>query len=368
MRKWILIFVILAGIAAFLWHGRYGSTPAFRDNSGKIVQGSVAVMERVMLGGIEQSIVIRGRNKNAPILIWLHGGPGTDEIGMWRRYNAALEDHFLVVYWTQRGTGRSYHSDIPTASMTLPQFVADLDQLVGILQTRFDQQKLVLAGHSWGTNIGVVYAQAHPENVAALVSIGQIANSAEGERRSYAYTLAEAKRRRESKAIAELIKIGPPPHSIESLMIQRGYLSDFGGNFRKPASMMQLMWTSYKASEVTWYDGAKLTPGGDFSMETIWPQVAKFDWMGSATRFNVPVFIAAGRYDRNTDADLARAYFDKIEAPFKQFKSFEQSAHSPMFEEPDAFNRFMIADVLPVALQSRGTLAMHNSNAIKLAR
>ena len=78
--------------------------------------------------------------------------------------------------------------------------------------------------------------------------------------------------------------------------------------------------------------------------------------MGKATRFAVPVFIVAGRYDRNADSDLAHEYFEKIEAPVKQFRWFEKSAHSPPFEEPDAFNAFMINEVLPVA--SRPVAAM----------
>jgi pimeloyl-ACP methyl ester carboxylesterase len=349
MRKRLLIIAILLGLSAYLYQGRYGSTPSFRDASGKVAQGSVAVMERIKLGGVEQSVTIRGRNAKAPILIWLHGGPGMDATGMWRYHNAAIEDHFLVVYWTQRGTGRSYSSDIPAKSMTIAQFVDDLDQLIAVLKRRFGQEKVVLAGHSWGTSIGVAYTQAHPQNVAAYVGIGQIANAAEGERRSYAFTLAEAKRRGDAKALAELSKIGPPPYPMESLRIQRGWLEKFGGAWHKPTSLFQLMLTSYKASEMTWYDGVKFQAGGDFSSDALTAEIDKVDWMGKATRFAVPVFIIAGRYDRNTDADLARDYFDKIEAPAKQFKWFEQSAHSPPFEEPQAFNDFMINEVLPVA-------------------
>ncbi len=350
MRKRTLIIFALCALAAFLYHGRYGSTPVFRDASGSAVQGSVAEMDRLILGGVEQSVVIRGRDAKAPILIWLHGGPGNDETGLWRFHNAALEDHYVVVYWTQRGTGRSYHSDIPKKSMKLAQFVADLDQLVGILKKRFGQRKVVLAGHSWGTNIGVAYAQAHPENVAALVGVGQIANSAEGERRSYAYTLDQAKRRGNAEALAELTKLGPPPYPLESIIVQRGWLEKFGGGtMRKPTSFFDLLLTSYRASEVTWLDGVKFKAGADFSSQPLSPQILTYDWMHTATRFAVPVFIAAGRYDYNADSRLAHEYFDVIEAPVKGFKWFEQSAHSPMFEEPQAFNAFMIEEVLPVA-------------------
>jgi proline iminopeptidase len=349
MRKRLFVIVILVGLTAYLYQGRYGSTPAFRDRSGKFVQASVATMERVELGGVEQSITIRGRNAKAPILIWLHGGPGMDATGMWRYHNATLEDHFVVVYWTQRGTGRSYSSNIPPKSMNLGQFVSDLDQLVDLLKRRFGANKVVLAGHSWGTSIGVAYSQAHPEKVSAYVGIGQIASGAEGERRTYAFTLAEAKKQSDGKALAELKRIGPPPYPVESLLIQRGWLDKFGGAWRKPTSFFDLMATSYQASEMTWYDGIKFNAGNDFSLKALGPEMGRIDWMGKATRFAMPVFIVAGRYDRNTDADLAHEYFDKIEAPVKQFKWFEQSAHSPPFEEPQAFNDFMIKDVLPVA-------------------
>jgi proline iminopeptidase len=352
MRKRILVLALVLGLGAYLYQGRYGSTPAFRDSSGSVVPDSVATMERMTLGGIEQSVTIRGRNIKAPILILLNGGPGMDAIGMWRNHNAALEDHFVVVHWTQRGSGRSYSSDIPIKSMTISQFVADLEQLIGVLKRRFRQEKVVLAGHSWGTSIGVAYAQAHPEDLSAYVGIGQIANGAEGERRTYAFTLAEAKRRGNAEALADLKKIGPPPYPIDSLLIQRGWLEKFGGAWHEPRSLLQLMLTSYKASEMTWYDGVKFNAGIDFSLNVLGPEIDKVDWMDKATRFAVPIFIVSGRYDRNTDANLAHEYFDKIEAPAKQFKWFEKSAHSPPFEEPQAFNDFMIKEVLPVASRS----------------
>lgn len=354
MRK-TLLFLLLAVciLGGLLYARRYGTTPPFDDPSGTVTAGSIATIERINLGGVEQSVLIRGRSTKAPILIWLHGGPGNDETGLLRYHNAVLEDHFLVVYWTQRGTGRSYHSDIPASSMTLAQFVADLDQLVGVLKSRFGQKKVVLAAHSWGTNIGVAYAQAHPENVAAYLGIGQIANSAEGERRAYAFTLAEAKRRGDSEALAELTRIGPPPYPFSTILEQRVWLNKFGGAWHKPTSLVDLMRTSFKASEATWYDLALFDLGQNFSGNALADQVARFDWMHQATVFRMPVFIVAGRFDHNTDAELAHAYFTAIKAPEKRFKWFEQPAHSPLFEEPQAFNAFMIDDVLPVVLHGR---------------
>ena len=164
--------MLLSVLTAYLYIGRNGSTPPFRTAAGLVDPASIAEMRRVRLGGVDQSIVIRGRDANAPILIWLHGGPGLDATGMWRHFNGALEEHFVVVYWTQRGTGRSYATNISPASMRISQFVSDLDELITYLTLRFHQRKVVLVGHSWGSTIGVAYTQAHPQKVAAYVGTG----------------------------------------------------------------------------------------------------------------------------------------------------------------------------------------------------
>ena len=355
MRRIEIIFTIALGaVSAWLYVGRYGSTPPFRDASGSVVEGSVAEMQRLRLGGIEQSITIRGRNTNAPILIWLHGGPGTDETGLLRKYNSELENHFLVVYWTQRGTGRSYTSDTPASSMTIAQFVSDLDELITDLQRRFGKQRVVLAGHSWGTSFGVAYAQAHPQKLAAFVGVSQVVNATAGEKLSYRFTLDEAKRRRNAEALRDLVALGEPPYSVDSIMVQRKWLEEFGGgSFHKPTSMLNLMWQSFGASEMTLLDGVYFKSGVDFSLHALAKANARVDWWSSARRFEMPVFIASGRFDHNTDAGLQKAWFDKIDAPAKMHRWFEHSAHSPLFEEPDQFNQFMIEEVLPVAQKRR---------------
>lgn len=344
-----LTAAVLIFAAGFLYLNRWGRTPPFRDNAGQPIAGSVAEMQRVSLGGVEQSITIRGHDSSAPILIWLHGGPGMDATGMWRRNNAALEDEFVVVYWTQRGTGRSYSNDIEPSSMTLDQFVSDLDELVDMLTTRFGAQRIVLAGHSWGTSIGVAYTQAHSEKVSAYVGVSQVVDGVEGERRTYAFALDEARRRANAKAVAELEGIGPPPYGMEALLRQRKWLGEFGGAWHEPRSMPQLMWESFGASEMTLLDGYHFWRGSEFSLYALERDMNAVNWMRDAQAFDVPVFFAAGRHDRNTDADLQYEYFEQITAPEKHFEWFENSAHSPPFEEPEAFNNFVIKEVLPVA-------------------
>jgi pimeloyl-ACP methyl ester carboxylesterase len=141
-------------------------------------------METMNIGGISQNIWFRGLDKRNPALVILSGGPGVSEAALFRHYNSALEQYFLVVYWEQRGAGRSYHSDIPAESMTIAQFLRDLDEVVELVKRRFDKDKVVLLGHSWGTVLGTIYAYQHPEKVSAYVSIAQITDRRAQDQRS----------------------------------------------------------------------------------------------------------------------------------------------------------------------------------------
>ena len=200
--------VVFLGLTLLLAFTAGVHTEPFRDANGKVISNSVAVMEKFEIGGVKQMLWFRGVDTSKPALILLHGGPGASESALFRHYNSELEKYFLVVYWDQRGAGRSFYADIPPDSMNISQFVSDLDEVVTIVKKRFNKKQVVLLGHSWGTVIGALYAYEHPENVAAYVGVGQIANMPVGETKSYEFTLSEAKMRQNQTAITAQGRIG----------------------------------------------------------------------------------------------------------------------------------------------------------------
>ena len=109
---------------------------------------SVAEIGYCRVGGVDQWVMIRGENLANPPLIHLHGGPGFSETRLFRHFNSDLEKRFTVVYWDQRGTGKSFGRTVPRSSMTVEQFIGDLDDLVDIVCTRVGQEQVVLHGHS----------------------------------------------------------------------------------------------------------------------------------------------------------------------------------------------------------------------------
>jgi proline iminopeptidase len=124
-------------------------TLPFKDANGHLIPGSVATMQFANIGGTSQSVWFRGTSRSSPALVLLHGGPGTSESALFRHYNSMLEHHFLVVYWEQRGTGRSFNSAISAQTMNIAQFVRDLDEVVELVRRRFGKDKVILLPHSW---------------------------------------------------------------------------------------------------------------------------------------------------------------------------------------------------------------------------
>ncbi len=85
------------------------------------------------------------------------------------------------------------------------------------------------------------------------------------------------------------------------------------------------------------------------SMKLLWPELMTVDLVRSAARFEIPVLFMLGRHDQECPAEVARRYFDVLQAPSKELVWFERSGHLPNAEERDAFNRALVDKVLPLA-------------------
>ncbi|WP_350308353.1 alpha/beta fold hydrolase [Bacillus subtilis] len=111
---------------------------------------SIAIMKELSIGNTKQMLMINGVDVKNPLLLFLHGGPGTPQIGYVRHYQKELEQYFTVVHWDQRGSGLSYSKRISHHSMTIDHFIKDTIQVTQWLLAHFSKSKLYLAGHSWG--------------------------------------------------------------------------------------------------------------------------------------------------------------------------------------------------------------------------
>lgn len=328
-----------------------GKTPLFRGPDGEILANGVAEISYLRLGGFDQWVMIRGEDIANPILILLHGGPGFPEMRLFRTFNAALEQYYTVVYWMQRGTSKSFDRRMPASSLTIEQFIADLDELVDMMRKRFGKDKVALYGHSWGSVLGVLYAARYPEKVAAYVGTGQIGEWAAFETASYTFVLAEAERRRHRKAIRELRAIGPPPHAFWDMVVERKWLTRFFGIIRG-MSLWRFSRITLGGPEASIVDLPDILLSQLVTPKVMWQELIGVNLIKTAPALQMPIFFFLGRHDRVVVPETSVAYFDVLQAPSKTLMWFEESGHEPPTEEPEKFNSLMVEMVLPVALAS----------------
>lgn len=163
----------------------------------------------ISLNEYDQWISVSG-DSNKPLLLVLHGGPGTPCMSLFRKWNKPLLDDFLVVTWDQRGTGRSFDKMLDKATLSVSQLVKDTHQLTNYLKDTYKKEKIYLMGHSFGATLGLKVVHESPEDYYAYFGVSQFVNARKNEASCYKWLLEEATKRKDKGAIKVLKKIGAP--------------------------------------------------------------------------------------------------------------------------------------------------------------
>ncbi len=338
--------VIAAGVALALVPGR---TPRI---SRRRFPNGLATLERVEINGSRQWVLIRTEDVGNPVVLFVHGGPGTSELGLNRQNTRAIEKDFTVVNWDQRGAGKSFAAGTDRARMTRAQMVNDVIAIATHLAQRFHKQKILLVGHSWGSVIGVLAAAKRPELFHAYIGIGQMSRMAESEKLSYEWTLEQATKAGDSRTVAKLKEIGPPPYTGDwraKFMTERRLLGKFGGEYWGSRSgAFGIVLRTLLSREYTMADRVNFFRGIFASLDALFPELYATDLFAEAPELKLPVWFCLGRHDYEVPNPLSAKYFEALRAPRKELVWFENSAHLPNTEEREKFNAFMTATVLPV--------------------
>ncbi len=314
--------------------------------------GGIDLLGNVMLGGEEQWVLIRGKKQTNPVLLYLHGGPGSVGIPRARDFGGRLEDDFVVVYWDQRGSGKSYRSGVPVNSMNLDQFISDTRELVEVLKQRFNVPKIYLVGNSWGAALGALTVERYPELFYAYVGTGQLVHTDKAEQISYEFTLKEAEAAQNREGNKELTAMGPPPWDYDTMNKQRKWLRRFGGTIyddKESANsfLSEFMGKMLLSPEYSLMEIVENSMDPNFAVRNLWDDIADIDLFEQVPRIEVPVYFIAGRHDYNTPSELVEEYYEQLDAPAgKHLIWFENAAHMPEFEDPEQYYTVMVDSVL----------------------
>jgi pimeloyl-ACP methyl ester carboxylesterase len=305
----------------------------------------------VMIGGIEQWVTIRGYDRNNPVLLFVHGGPG-DVTNPWTfTIFAAWEKQFTVVQWDERGAGRTLRKSGPSIAptITVARMAQDGIELSEYLRKHLGRDKIVIVCHSFGSILGLAMARSRPDLFYAYVGTGQVADSTRNYVAAYDALLKEAQAIANQEAIDDLTRVGPPPYkSGEGYGVQRKWANRFEGADQFIYSTLGL------ALVAPGYTVRDINDSGDgqvLSADQLVPQTRSMGPKELGLQFSIPMFIFQGSEDFTTPTALARQYEESIKAPQKAFVTINGGGHFAVFMHSDQFLNELVTRVRPLAVR-----------------
>jgi pimeloyl-ACP methyl ester carboxylesterase len=302
----------------------------------------------VRVGGIDQWVTIRGQNRDNPVLLFLHGGPGFAFLSLNPRAFLKWEKEFTIVQWDQRGAGKTYGKSGPLGpAVTIDEMALDGVELAEFVRERLQQQKVILVGLSWGTIVGIHMAKIRPDLFTAYVGTGQVAKYLPGRLVAYTQLVAEARARADRKALGELEGIGPPPYESSA---KAGVHAKWATAY-EPG--MPSMWNNISTvlfdSAITVRDVSNLIKGMGDSEDHFRAQLDSVDLPALGSDFAIPMFVFQGARDNVNPVQSLTGYFDSIKAPQKRLVVIPGAGHNVMLTKSDDFLRLLVELVRPLA-------------------
>jgi pimeloyl-ACP methyl ester carboxylesterase len=264
--------------------------------------------------------------------------PGTSEMFINHYCLNKLYDSFTIVHWDQRGTALSFNDSILESEVSFDKILDDANQLTETLKARYNQSKIFIIGHSFGSILGLHLAEKYPENYYAYIGVGQVIDFEKSYEITLNWLIDKLNHENDTLEVSKL---------VNNKKVSRKLLKRFNGIYVGDITMIDVIKKSdyyYEGYLDTYYNSMK------FVRQCIYknPSANEKKILTEINNILVPVYFFEGRYDRITACapELVVEYLKILKAPTKEIVWFENSAHHPNIDEPDKFQKVLIEKVL----------------------
>jgi len=291
-----------------------------------------------------------------PVVLIVHGGPCVPDKA-WvipKHVNSTPESitsHCTLVCWDQRHSGDTAAIDLlrGVSTVTVQTYIDDCYELCKYLCSTFNKRAVYVVGRSWGTVIGTLLTQQHPEVVAAYIGTGQMVATGDNERICYDYSLQKCIEHNDTRGVEDLKRIGRPNEfgffagGVKSTLVQRRYLNKYnGGNYKNPESFLDLAINVFQSPEYSLYGVLWSYIATLPVLNSLWPQLGEMDFRRTVRNLESPTYMIVGAYDFNTPTELVREWMKILHAPRMEAFYLDECAHSPLKEKPKEWRDHMI--------------------------
>jgi pimeloyl-ACP methyl ester carboxylesterase len=290
----------------------------------------------VRAGGIEQWLQIRGDDRDNPVLLVLHGGPGSP-YALFTPLIRSWEKHYTVVQWDRRGVGRT-RARSGKATGSFAQMTDDAVEVVEFLRAHLGKDRVILLAGSMGTMLGVPLAQRRPDLFSALICTDMYVDMHRNEATGYRMTLDRLRAAGNARAVRALERIGDDPARWDLRAWQTKMNWTMKTDPVCPDAVSKLLFPLARRSRI--YRGRDrwhLLAGFLANQKHLFGEYMAYDARTLGTRFEVPFVLLQGGSDVLTITELAAEYFATVEAPRKHLALIDGAGHFAAFTHPDQF-------------------------------
>jgi pimeloyl-ACP methyl ester carboxylesterase len=305
----------------------------------------------VRIGGIEQWVGIRGEDRLNPVLLVIHGGPGSS-YSIFTPLLRGWEKHFTLVQWDQRGCGKTFARTGPhaTGKLSMEQFVRDGIELAEYVRRRLEKDRLFLLASSFGSTFGLEMARRRPDLFYAYIGTDQNVGMVRGREQVHGELLERLRGAGLTKGVRAIERIGMDPTRWTdedfTTVAQWTMKSDPRGYRRTMKLLKDAVWF---APGWMLRDIRAFVAGMKFTLKQILPEFSRYDAWQQGTQFEIPMFVFQGENDVLTSTKLARSYYDDMVAPLKAMRLIADAGHFAAFLQPERFLDQLLTLVRPLA-------------------
>ncbi|MEY9978706.1 alpha/beta fold hydrolase [Lysinibacillus sp. RC79] len=349
-RKWfspmikicLFAFFILILLIFMLLGYRFIVQQQIKQKSAEIIEnGGISELKEINVNGDKQYILVEGKDKEKPFCLFLHGGPGSPfPYGVSARtLYPEITENCVAVYYDQRGSGKSFNKKLTNTTMTLSHFTEDANIIVDYIREHYQQEKIFVIGQSFGTVIGTQLVSNYPEKFHAYLGISQLTNISKGQELGYNWLQSEAIANEDKKTLRILEDLGKGPYlakdedQFSDLINQYKGMNYFDDTIKK-VNLFELIKGAFTSPDYSLQDLYKaFISGPQFSLiksQELKKEIILTNFFDSVKSIDIPVYFIQGKYDKQTNYELAKQYYELLDAPNgKEFITLEHSAHYP---------------------------------------
>lgn len=291
----------------------------------------VSEIRTYTLNGYPQKVLFEGRSRTAPILLLLHGGPGSPLpfCAGCRGLFPEIEDRFITVYWDQLGCGMN--DRVIDDSFSVDSYVHMTVELIRAIRKEFPENKLHLLGLSWGSVLAANAAARVPELIDRAVVYGQVIRELFFNREVFD-ALDGAKLNRKEKQEFERLKTvkDMEQNEIRAMagLVRRhteGYRAKNGGK----TSMGKVLFGLLTSPDYTLKDCKAAVANGTMKNRSLWQELIRLDLRDTLAGVKIPYLILQGETDIVTSTKAVETFVRECGNENLHFCILPNSGHLP---------------------------------------